>query len=388
MILGVHCHGGTIDRYRQFLHLSGLPLLVPPEDHQTSLRLINKKKISHFQLVPFAVYQMGSDQPFLHFQRQWRPQPHPEIVGPVPRLPPDKPIDEQYHQRENNQYLEYLVHRRIAIYRVSLVSQSNTMDLHLNGKTALVLAASKGLGKACAVSLVKEGADVIIGARNRDALETTANELRALGTGRVLALPVDVQDARQAEEMVATVAATFGKIDILVNNAGGPPFGKFTSFDDAAWQSAFNLTLLSAIRFSRLVIPHMRPTGSGRIINIVSLTVKTFLPNSVLSTSLRMGVVGMAKMLSHELGPDNITVNNVAPGLILTDRVKDTFPDPTPGGPSLDQMLAQRANDIPLRRIGKPEELAALVTFLASPLAGYITGATVLVDGGASMAQY
>jgi 3-oxoacyl-[acyl-carrier protein] reductase len=261
------------------------------------------------------------------------------------------------------------------------------MDLHLEGKTALVLAASKGLGKACAAALLMEGADVIIGARNRITLEATANELRTLGKGRVLAVPVDVQDARQASDIVQAAVNAFSKIDILVNNAGGPPFGKFETFDDTAWQSAFDLTLLSAVRFSRLVIPHMRPTGSGRIINIVSLTVKTFMPNSVLSTSLRMGVVGMAKMLSHELGPDNITVNNVAPGLILTDRVKDTLPPLKPGGPDLHQLLEQRAKDIPLRRIGKPGEFAALVTFLASPLAGYITGATIPVDGGAIMAN-
>lgn len=260
------------------------------------------------------------------------------------------------------------------------------MDLHLNGKTALVPAASKGLGKACAAALLNEGADVIIGARNRETLEATANELRALGKGLVLAVPVDVQDARQSSEMVEAAVSAFGKIDILVNNAGGPPFGKFESFDDAAWLSAFNLTLLSAVRLSRLVIPHMRPTGSGRIINIVSLTIKTFVPDSVLSTSLRMGVAGMAKMLSHEVAPDHITVNNVAPGLILTDRIKDTLPPLTPGGPSFDQLLEQRVKDIPLRRVGRPEEFAAVVTFLASPLASYITGATIPVDGGAIMA--
>jgi 3-oxoacyl-[acyl-carrier protein] reductase len=185
-----------------------------------------------------------------------------------------------------------------------------------------------------------------------------------------------------------TAAKQFGSIDILVNNAGGPPFGRFESFDEAAWQSAFELNLLSFARMCRLAIPHMRPTGSGRIINIVSLSVKTFLADSVLSTSMRMGVVGMAKMLSNELAPDNITVNNVAPGLILTDRVKDTLPPVGPDGPSLEELLALRAKDIPLGRIGKPEELAALVTFLASPLAGFITGTTIQVDGGAVKAPY
>jgi 3-oxoacyl-[acyl-carrier protein] reductase len=262
------------------------------------------------------------------------------------------------------------------------------MDLLLKGKTTLVLAASKGLGKACATLLAMEGADVVIGARDRNTLAATAAEITALGKGRVLAVPVDVQKPDEAAAIVDAAVKEFGKIDILVNNAGGPPFGKFESFDETAWQSAFELNLLSTVRFSRLVIPYMKKTGSGRIINIVSLSVKTYLENSVLSTSFRMGVVGMAKILSNELGPDNITVNNVAPGLILTDRVKDTLPKDPPPGTTMEDLMAQRAKDIPLRRIGQPEELAALVAFLASPLAGYITGTTIQVDGGAVKAPF
>jgi 3-oxoacyl-[acyl-carrier protein] reductase len=262
------------------------------------------------------------------------------------------------------------------------------MDLQLKGKTALVLAASKGLGKACATALVTEGADIIIGARNTATLERTAAELRALGKGRVMAVPVDVTDVAQVTDIVSAAATTFGKIDILVNNAGGPPFAAFESFDDNAWQKAFDLSLLSTVRFCRLVLPHMRKTGSGRIINIISLSVKTYVPGSILSTSLRMGVVGMAKMLATELGPDNITVNNVAPGVILTDRLKQTMTSPAPNAPSLEEVMAQRTKEIPLGRIGKPEELAALVAFLASPLAGYITGTTIQVDGGAIKTPY
>jgi 3-oxoacyl-[acyl-carrier protein] reductase len=261
------------------------------------------------------------------------------------------------------------------------------MDLQLKGKTALVMAASKGLGKACALMLAAEGANIVIGARNKETLDDTAAEIQAKGV-KVLAIPVDVRKPEDAAAFMDGAAREFRSIDILVNNAGGPPFGKFESFDEAAWQSAFDLNLMSFVRLSRLVIPHMRAAGSGRIINIISLSVKTYLANSVLSTSMRMGVVGMAKILSNELAPDNITVNNVAPGLILTDRVKDTLPPVQPGGPSLEELLAQRAKDIPLGRIGKPEELAALVTFLASPLAGYITGATIQVDGGAVKAPY
>lgn len=252
----------------------------------------------------------------------------------------------------------------------------------------MVLAASKGLGKASARALAVEGADVVIGARNKEQLDKTADEIRAAGKGKVLAITVDVKEPKGVENFVTLAAEAFGKIDILVNNAGGPPFGMFESFDDRAWQEAFELNLLSVVRFSRLVVPHMRKTGSGRIINITSLSVKTFLPGSVLSTSIRMGVVGVAKMLSNELGKDNITVNNIAPGFILTDRIKETIFKDAKAGANTEALLAERAKDIPLKRIGKPEELGALVAFLASPLAGYITGTTIQIDGGAVKAPY
>ncbi len=245
------------------------------------------------------------------------------------------------------------------------------------------------------MALAAEGADVVIGARNRETLErTAADEIRSLGKGRVLAIPIDVRVPRDGETFLQAALSSFGRIDILVNNAGGPPFGAFESFDDAAWQSAFEGTLLSAVRWSRLTLPHLKASGNGRIINIVSLSVKTFLANSVLSTSLRMGVAGMAKMLSNEMGPFNITVNNIAPGMILTDRLKENL-EGHDSGMNKDQAvpqtqkerMAELVKDIPMGRIGRPEELAALVTFLASPLAGYITGTTIPVDGGAVKAS-
>jgi 3-oxoacyl-[acyl-carrier protein] reductase len=261
------------------------------------------------------------------------------------------------------------------------------MDLQLKGKIALVLAASKGLGKASAMALAMEGADIVIGARNRDILEGAAEEIRSISGAKVLAVSIDVNEPADAERIIAAAVAEYGGLDILVNNAGGPPFGKFESFTDASWQSAFELTLLSTVRFCRLAIPHLKKSGSGRIINITSLSTKTYLPDSVLSTSLRLGVSGMAKMLANELGPYNITVNNVAPGMILTDRIKETVLKNAPAGANPEELLAARTKDIPVGRIGRPEELGVLVAFLASPLAGYITGTTIQVDGGAIKAM-
>jgi len=254
------------------------------------------------------------------------------------------------------------------------------MDLKLNNKVAIVLAASKGLGKAIATALSAEGAKVIIGSRDEAELNKTAVAITRLTGNEVIAIPVDVSNGDQIKNFIQNVTDSFGRIDILVNNSGGPPFNKFENFDEGDWQKAFELTLLSFARTSRLVLPHMQKTGSGRIINIISGSVKSVLANSVLSTSMRMGVVGMAKLMADEFGPYNITVNNIAPGMILTDRLKHTLPkDANP-----EQALKERAKNIPLGRIGKPEELAALVTFLASEQAAYISGTTIQVDGGAN----
>jgi len=258
------------------------------------------------------------------------------------------------------------------------------MDLKLTDKVAVVLAASKGLGKAIATALSAEGARVIIGSRDETALRKAATSISEITGNQVVAIPVDVSQIDAIQEFVRLAASTFGRIDILLNNAGGPPFDKFENFDDSQWQKAFDLNLISVARFCRLVLPHMKKTGSGRIINIISGSVKSVLPNSVLSTSMRMGVVGMAKLMADEFGPYNITVNNVAPGLILTDRIKTTLPRHT----DPEQALKDIAKSIPVGRIGKPEELAALVAFLASEQAAYISGTTIQVDGGANRSLF
>ncbi len=196
------------------------------------------------------------------------------------------------------------------------------MDLGLKGKVALVLAASKGLGRASAAALAAEGTLITIGARNRQALEQAAREIQRESGSRILAVPTDVTKVEELEAIVATTVHEFGRIDILVNNAGGPPAGTFETLDDGQWQAAFELTLLSTVRLIRLVLPYMRQVGEGRIINIVSTSVKEPIADLLLSNAIRPGVVGLAKTLSIELASHNITVNNICPGRILTDRLR------------------------------------------------------------------
>lgn len=248
------------------------------------------------------------------------------------------------------------------------------MNLGLKNKVAIVLGASKGLGKACAKTLAMEGARVVIGSREEKILKDTARELEKETGSELLAVPTDVTAPKDLENIVAVTVEKFGRIDILVNNAGGPPAGKFESFGDREWQSAFETNLLSAVRLTRLVIPHMRKNGSGRIINLASVAVKQPMDNLILSNSIRAGVVGMAKTLSQELAPDNITINNIATGLFLTERIKQLY--------DTEEKMKKVIKDIPMGRLGNPEELASLIAFLASEKASYITGATIQIDGG------
>ncbi len=264
------------------------------------------------------------------------------------------------------------------------------MNLGLQERVAIVLAASKGLGRASAEALAAEGAWVVIGSRNRQQLEQTARDIRDKTGSKVLAVPTDVTKPDDLAAIVEATVREFGRIDILVNNAGGPPPGTFEQFGDAQWEAAFQLNLLSNVRMVRLVLPHMRKLQKGRIINIVSTSVKVPIDGLLLSNAIRTGVVGLAKTLSIELAPDNITVNNVCPGRILTDRIRQTtrLHEKVQQGMSEEEVLREASRDIPLGRIGKPEELAALVAFLASEQAGYITGTTIQVDGGLTRALF
>jgi 3-oxoacyl-[acyl-carrier protein] reductase len=258
------------------------------------------------------------------------------------------------------------------------------MELGLIGKVALVSAASRGLGKATAMALAQEGVRVVMAARGAAALEAAAAEIRQATGAEVLAVPTDVTQAEQIETLVKKVLETWGRIDILVNNAGGPRPGVFTDMGDQDWLDAVNLNLMSTIRLTRLVLPGMRERKWGRIINLTSISVKQPIPTIILSNTARAGVVAMAKTLAGQVAAEGITVNNVCPGTILTDRIRNLAKaNAERSGQSVEQALAAMQASIPAGRIGKPEELGALVTFLASEKAAYITGATIQIDGGA-----
>jgi 3-oxoacyl-[acyl-carrier protein] reductase len=261
------------------------------------------------------------------------------------------------------------------------------VDLGLNGKVAIVGGASRGIGRAVAAGLAQEGCRVAICARDTSRLDATAAELRASTGVDVFAVPCDMSVAGDIRRFVSEAAAHFGRIDIVVNNAGGPPPGLFEGHDDAAWQKALDQNFYSVVRTVREALPHLRAAGGGRIVNITSVAVKEPIPGLILSNAARLAVVGLAKTLSRELGPDGITVNNVCPGLTLTDRMRDLYGGRAQAaGRSLEDVLAEEAQRIPLRRLAQAEDVAALVVFLASEPALQITGTTIQVDGGSTAA--
>ena len=253
------------------------------------------------------------------------------------------------------------------------------MDLGLKGKVALVTAASKGMGKACALALAAEGARVAICARNEAELKTAADEVRARTKADVLAVRADVTKAAEVTALVDQVKQAFGDPDVLIANCGGPPRGFFDEFTDEAWHGAVEVSLMSTVRLIRAVLPGMRAKKWGRILTIQSVSVKQPIAGLLLSNAVRPGVAGLMKTLATELGKDNILVNTVCPGRIMTDRFLSGH---TQMGKTVEEYLAATSKEVPLGRIGTPEEFANMVVFLASDRASYVTGVTVQVDGG------
>jgi 3-oxoacyl-[acyl-carrier protein] reductase len=269
------------------------------------------------------------------------------------------------------------------------------MDLGLQDKVALVTAASKGLGGAVALRLAQEGASVAICARDEARLSETAAEIEAQAGRPVLALPADVADPETAGSLVEAVVERFGRIDILVTNAGGPSPGQFLDLTPEDWEAAIQLTLMSAVRLCYAVVPvmadhrhpadnrHPKAHGAGAILAMTSITVKQPLPNLILSNSLRLGVAGLVKTLADELAPFGIRVNSICPGWTRTGRVEQLLHDRAErSGSAPAEEAAKITAAIPLGRMGTPEEFAAAAAFLVSPAASYITGVSLLVDGG------
>ncbi len=257
------------------------------------------------------------------------------------------------------------------------------MDLGLRGKVALVAAASRGLGRAIATELGREGAALVLCARDEARIAAAARDIAARSGVETLAVRADVSVRAEIDRLVGTALDRFGRIDILVTNAGGPPAGPFESHDASAWEAAFRLTLQSAVELARGVLPGMKERRWGRIVNVTSIAVKQPVENLILSNSLRAGVTGFARTLANEVAPFNITVNNVLPGYTRTERVIELAEAASRReGISVDEARSRWERQIPMGRLGEPEELAALTAFLASERAGYITGQSIAVDGG------
>lgn len=265
------------------------------------------------------------------------------------------------------------------------------MDLGLNGRVAVVMAASRGLGRAVATALAAEGCDLAIASRDAGRIAATAAVIRAATGRRVISAAVDVTKADAIAAFAATVQDTYGRVDILINNGGGPPPGTFDSLDDAQWAGAAELLVMNVVRTTRAFLPHLRATAKNpgpagacaRIITVTSTSTKEVLANLMLSNSLRAAVAGWSKTLARELAPEGITVNCLAPGTIGTERIDELVAaNAKRGGITTDAARAAILARIPAGRFGKPEEFAATAAFLASVRASYITGATVVVDGG------
>jgi 3-oxoacyl-[acyl-carrier protein] reductase len=257
------------------------------------------------------------------------------------------------------------------------------MDLGLKDRIALVAASSQGLGLATAEAFAAEGCQVAMCARNQKALEAGAEKIKKQHKVDVLTEAFDVTDPAAVSNFVAAVAAKFGSVDICVTNAGGPPAKGFLASTLEDWQKAIDTNFLSTVYFAREVIPHMQKKHWGRIITITSITTKQPVADLVLSNAVRAAVVGLVKSLANEFGEDGILVNNVGPGFTATDRLKELAKARSAAtGKSEQEIFDAWAADAPLKRLGDPRELAETVVWLASERASYITGQTVLVDGG------
>jgi 3-oxoacyl-[acyl-carrier protein] reductase len=261
------------------------------------------------------------------------------------------------------------------------------MDLGLKGKRALVLAASRGLGYACARGLAQEGCHLVICSRDEARIRAAADQIRKDTGAKVEPLVADVSSPAEADRLVGAAVSAYGGLEILVHNAGGPPAGGFAAVNEAQWKQAFEQNLMSLVRIVAAAVPEMKKAGYGRVLTIASSSIKQPIPNLVLSNAFRAGVWGLAKTLSQELGPQGILVNAIAPGRISTERIAELDQaNATRTGKPIEEVRKASVASIPLGRLGDPEEFANLVVFLASARASYISGQGMFVDGAAGTA--
>ena len=257
------------------------------------------------------------------------------------------------------------------------------MDTGLKNRVAIVAASSQGIGKATAEAFAAEGCNVAMCARNAETLTRAADDIRQRYAVQVLAEVVDVTKAPAVHDFVEKVVTRFGGVDICVTNAGGPPAKGFLAATYEEWQRAVELNFLSTVYFAHEVIPHMQKKHWGRIVTITSITTKQPVQDLVLSNAVRAAVVGLVKSLANEFGKDGILVNNVGPGYTATDRLKDLAASRSQSsGKTQQEVFDGWAADAPLKRLGEPREVAETIVWLASERASYITGQTILVDGG------
>lgn len=257
------------------------------------------------------------------------------------------------------------------------------MEFGLTGKRAIVLAASRGLGYACALGLAREGCDLVIASRSQERIDAAAARIRDETGVRVHAVAMDVGAPDGMTALVDTCVRELGGVEIAVHNAGGPPAGSVPSLSDEQWLQAFNHNLMSFVRLARAAAPEMKTAGYGRLIALTSSSIRQPIANLVLSNAMRTGVLGVAKTLSREMAADGILVNVVAPGRIATERLDELDEaNATRTGTTAAEVRKATVATIPLGRLGEPRELANLVVFLASEAASYITGSAIMVDGG------
>lgn len=257
------------------------------------------------------------------------------------------------------------------------------MELGLKGRGVIVAASSEGIGRATAEVFAREGAQVAMCARKEETLRDAADEIRSLTGAEVFAQSLDVTDAAGVQRFTESVAKQFGRIDVCVANAGGPPAKGFLSVSTDEWRKAADTNFMSVVHLARSAIPYMQRHRWGRIVTITSITVKQPVEALVMSNAVRAGVVGLVKSLSNEFGKDGILVNNVAPGYTATERLKELAGvRALAAGTSPERIYEQWAADAPLKRLAEPREIADVIVWLASERASYITGQTILVDGG------